>query len=234
MSDVMIAIVAALCGFAAGVAVDRTVARQAPEPRVAGRSRRAARAALFTASGGAFGIIAFLSARTAGFGMAAPGELPVAFTLSTSALLLVAATSIALTVIDVRTHRLPNAIVLPALGATTALLAASCLFGAPWSAFVRAVTAGIVLFLFFAALRFVGRGAMGGGDVKFAALVGLVLGWGGWSAVLAGVLAAFLLGGLVGLALILARRADRTTRIPFGPFLAAGTWVGTIAEGATL
>jgi leader peptidase (prepilin peptidase)/N-methyltransferase len=150
--------------------------------------------------------------------------------LAAAAFVAAAVVGVILTIVDLRTHRLPNALVLPALAVTLALFAASCAAGAPWSAFVRAVTAGAVLFAFFLLLRIVGRGAMGGGDVKLAALVGVLLGWVGWSAVVVGLAAAFLLGGLVGTVLLLTRRASRSTRIPFGPFLVAGTWIGVLSE----
>jgi len=234
MAELLLVALAALLGLAAGVPIHRAIARESPGSGPTARTGAAARIAVMSAASGVFALVTLLSARSAGFGMTPPRELPVAFALSTAALLLVAAASIALTVIDIRTHRLPNAIVLPTLGATVGVLAASCLFGAPWQGFARSVTVAAALFMIFAALRVIGRGAMGGGDVKLAALVGVVLGWAGWSAVLAGVLAAFVLGGLVGSALILARRATRSTRMPFGPFLAAGTWVGAAAGAAPL
>lgn len=154
-----------------------------------------------------------------------------AVVLVAAAYLGAAVVGVVLAVVDLRTHRLPNAIVLPALAVTVALLAASCLLGAPWRALLRALTAGAVLFVLFLLLRMLGGGAMGGGDVKLAALVGVLLGWAGWSAVVLGVLAAFLLGGVVAVALLVTRRASRSTRIPFGPFLVAGTWIGVLAEG---
>ncbi|WP_294981056.1 A24 family peptidase [uncultured Microbacterium sp.] len=150
--------------------------------------------------------------------------------LAASAYLVAAVAGVVLTVVDVRTHRLPNRIVLPALIVTIALLAASCAFGAPWAALVRALGAGTALFVFFVLLRVAGRGAIGGGDVKLAALVGVLLGWVGWSAVLLGVVAAFLAAGVVAIVLLAARRATSSTRIPFGPFLVIGTWIGVLAD----
>lgn len=150
--------------------------------------------------------------------------------LAVSAYLVAAVAGAILTVIDVRTHRLPNRIVVPALIVTIALLTASCAFGAPWAALVRALGAGAALFFFFVVLRVAGRGAIGGGDVKLAALVGVVLGWVGWSAVLLGVVVAFLVGGVVAVVLLATRRATGATRIPFGPFLVIGAWVGALAD----
>jgi leader peptidase (prepilin peptidase)/N-methyltransferase len=83
-------------------------------------------------------------------------------------------------------------------------------------------------------------GGMGFGDVKLAGLLGLYLGWLGWSPVLVGAFAGFLLGGVVGALLLATRRADRKTAIPFGPYMLAGallavfvaspvaTWYGSL------
>jgi len=70
---------------------------------------------------------------------------------------------------------------------------------------------------------------MGGGDVKLAPLLGFYLGWLGWSSVLVGAFAGFLLGGVTGAALMSARVATRKSRIPFGPFMLAGVFLAVFA-----
>ncbi|HAY22670.1 MAG TPA: prepilin peptidase, partial [Desulfobacterales bacterium] len=61
---------------------------------------------------------------------------------------------------------------------------------------------------------------MGGGDVKLAAMMGAFL---GWKAMLFALFAAFLLGSMSGLVLIvLGRVKARRAVVPFGPFLALG------------
>jgi leader peptidase (prepilin peptidase)/N-methyltransferase len=45
---------------------------------------------------------------------------------------------------------------------------------------------------------------------------------------LVGAFAAFLLGGLFSLALLVARKVDRKSGIPFGPWMLAGAWTGII------
>jgi len=66
------------------------------------------------------------------------------------------------------------------------------------------------------------------GDVKLAGVVGLFLGFSGWASLAVGTLAGFVLGGVVGVALIAAQRAGRNTGIPFGPWMLAGAWVGIL------
>jgi leader peptidase (prepilin peptidase)/N-methyltransferase len=63
------------------------------------------------------------------------------------------------------------------------------------------------------------REAMGLGDVKFMGLVGAFLGWKG---VLFTIFAGSILGSVVALILILARRREWAQRVPFGPYLAGG------------
>ena len=65
--------------------------------------------------------------------------------------------------------------------------------------------------------------AMGFGDVKLAALIGLIVGPSGWWVTL---FAAVLAGSVVGLAL---RMMGGTRLVPFGPFLAFGAWLTVLA-----
>jgi leader peptidase (prepilin peptidase) / N-methyltransferase len=90
----------------------------------------------------------------------------------------------------------------------------------------RALAAlGAGAFLLAAAL--IRPGAMGLGDVKLAAVLGLYLGRG----VIAALLIAFVSGSLFGLALI-ARHgwAARSRTIPFAPFLSLGALVALVAK----
>jgi len=147
-----------------------------------------------------------------------------------------AAVSIALTLIDLDTKRLPNVIVLPSIAVGIALLGIAAAVGAStgsatnWGTFLRALAGAAILYAFYYVVRVVSPRGMGGGDVKLAALVGLYLGWCGWATLVVGAFAAFVFGGVFGIGLILLRRAKRKTAIPFGPWMIAGAWAG-IAVG---
>jgi leader peptidase (prepilin peptidase)/N-methyltransferase len=65
---------------------------------------------------------------------------------------------------------------------------------------------------------------MGLGDVKLAALIGLVLGALGWGYLLVGALLAMLTGGVAGVVALAMGKSRRDT-LPFGPFLALGAAV---------
>lgn len=147
-------------------------------------------------------------------------------------LLYLAAVSIALALIDIDTHRLPNAIVLPSYPMVLALLAlASANPGgaSDWAALLRSVIGGAALFGVYLLIVLVYPSGMGFGDVKLAGVLGLVLGWIGWGALVVGWFAAFLVGGVFGIALIVVGRAGRKTAIPFGPWMLLGAWIGIIA-----
>lgn len=133
-----------------------------------------------------------------------------------------------LVVVDARTHRLPNRIVLPTLACLVVLAGIDALGTGQSRDLVRAVLGMLILGGFYAVLRGISRAGMGGGDVKLAAVIGLVLGWHGWTSLAIGAASAFALGALYALVLILLRRADGATRIAFGPWMIAGALLGIV------
>jgi leader peptidase (prepilin peptidase)/N-methyltransferase len=132
------------------------------------------------------------------------------------------AMGIALALIDLETRRLPNAIVLPSYPVLAVLLAASAWYQHDWWSLARAGIGGAALYSFFFALAFAAPAAMGFGDVKLAGLVGGVLAYLSWWTLVLGAFLGFLLGAVVGVALMLAGRAGRKTALPFGPYMIAG------------
>ncbi|MFK4760155.1 prepilin peptidase [Microbacterium sp. ZW T5_45] len=131
-----------------------------------------------------------------------------------------------LVIVDARTHRLPNRIVLPTLAGTVLLAVIDAVCTGSDAALFRAGGGLLILGGFYLVLRLLSRSGMGGGDVKLAALIGLVLGWHGWTSLAVGAASAFVLGALYALTLILLRRADGSTRIAFGPWMILGAVLG--------
>jgi leader peptidase (prepilin peptidase)/N-methyltransferase len=177
--------------------------------------------ALLGADGGAMPVLSTLPALPTLPGLPALPVLP--------ALLYLAAISIALALIDIDTHTLPNSIVLPAYLVSAALLAAASLASGDWGDLLRAGIGGAALFAFYLVLVLIYPRGMGLGDVKLAGVLGAHLGYLGWDALAVGAFAAFVLGGLFAIALIITRRVTRSGGIPFGPWMLAGAWVGIIA-----
>ncbi|WP_431245479.1 prepilin peptidase [Leifsonia xyli] len=163
----------------------------------------------------------------------APGRPLAATLLELLAWLWLAAVTVALAFIDIETHRLPDRIVLPTAVAITVLLTATAAVDGDWARLGQAAIGGAALGGFYLLLAVIRPDAMGLGDVKLAGVLGLALGWAGWAQLAVGAFAAFVLGGLVSLALLLAKRVDRKGGIPFGPWMLLGAWVG-IFFGAPL
>ena len=63
---------------------------------------------------------------------------------------------------------------------------------------------------------------IGGGDIRLGALMGIILGW--QNTILA-LFLAYLIGAIVGLGLIIAKKKNRDSAVPFGTFLVIGTFV---------
>ena len=142
--------------------------------------------------------------------------------------LVLAGAGVALSMIDIDHHRLPDAIVVPLYPVTVVGLVVAGLLGSSWPWLAALEGAGVWLLLIGGLwLISAGRG-MGFGDVKVAPILGATLGWLSLGTSLVGLLAAFVLGGVVGLVLMLGRRAGRGTKIPFGPYLFAGALVGML------
>ncbi|QEO09228.1 prepilin peptidase [Protaetiibacter larvae] len=157
----------------------------------------------------------------------------VASGLVLAAFLYLAAISISLAAIDLETLRLPNAIVLPAYLVGGVLLVAAAVLTSAWA---QLATAGLGLLIMggvYAIPALIRPNAIGGGDVKLAGVLGLFLGWLGWSALGVGIVAGFILGGLFGVALIVAGKG-RSARVAFGPWMLAGAWIGVFAGEALL
>jgi leader peptidase (prepilin peptidase)/N-methyltransferase len=148
--------------------------------------------------------------------------------------LLLAPIAVLLATIDVTVHRLPDVVTLPLAASAPILLGAAALLpgasGSWGTALLGSLTLGACSFVLF----LLNPKGLGFGDVKLTPTLGAVLGWYGWKLLLIGTFAGYLFGALYSIALILTRRADRTTAIPFGPFLIAGTFTGVLLGSLTL
>lgn len=147
---------------------------------------------------------------------------PPAFWLVALACAYLAVIAVWLSVVDIRSHRLPNRIIFPSYAIAGGLLLAALLAAGDPGGALRTVLAGAALGAFYLVLRIIHPPGMGLGDVKLAVLLGLYLGLLGWEHLLYGTLAAFLLGGLWGVGLILSQRGSGRTQIAFGPFMLVG------------
>ncbi len=127
---------------------------------------------------------------------------------------------LALTFTDLERRLIPNRVVYPCL-----LLAAALSWAWPDRSVAQIFAGGLVGLAITLLLFVVGRGAFGFGDVKMAALMGLVV---GLPNVLAGIFISAFAAGAVVAPLLLLRILHRRDYIPYGPFLALGAVVALL------
>jgi len=151
------------------------------------------------------------------------------FDIEAACALLITWFLLALTFIDLDHQLLPDSLTLPLLWA--GLLASLSGWTSPQhnlpvdpiSAIGGAALGYASLWAVYHLFRLAtGKEGMGYGDFKLLAALGA---WLGWRMLLPIVLLAALVGAVAGVALIVARRHQRGTPIPFGPFLAAAGWI---------
>jgi leader peptidase (prepilin peptidase) / N-methyltransferase len=136
---------------------------------------------------------------------------------------------IALTGIDIDHQLLPDNITLPLMwaGLLAAVfigpIAGAALPASARDAIIGAACGYVSLWLVFHAFRLVtGKEGMGYGDFKLFAALGA---WLGWKLLPLVILLSAATGALLGISLILLRGKDRSTPMPFGPYLAAAGWL---------
>ncbi|MBI3983803.1 prepilin peptidase [Candidatus Microgenomates bacterium] len=133
---------------------------------------------------------------------------------------------IILAVYDLRWMILPNAVIYPLIVLAVVHLGLRVAMTGSGEIISSNLLAAAVAGLFFYSLYVVGRGRwMGGGDVKLALLMGLLLGSG---RTLVAMFIGFNVAALVSLILMAARRLKRQDLIPFGPFLIGATIVSML------
>jgi leader peptidase (prepilin peptidase)/N-methyltransferase len=130
-----------------------------------------------------------------------------------------------LTVIDLKTQRLPREVTytVMALGAPLLVIAA-LIENEPRRIYMALIGAAISLAV-MGALYIASRGGLGDGDVRLSPLLGMYLGWLNPGLALVGLFYGFILGAVIGVAMMIIGKAGRRTQLPFGPFLAAGSIV---------
>ncbi|MFB6904555.1 prepilin peptidase [Streptomyces bacillaris] len=145
--------------------------------------------------------------------------------------LLLAPVAVLLATVDRRVHRLPDPLTLPLAAATVLVLGGAALLPGHAGSWTSGLLGGAALGGFYLLLFLINPNGMGFGDVKLALALGVALGWYGWAVLFLGGFAGFLFGAAYGLGLVLLRRAERRTGIPFGPFMIAGALTGVLLGG---
>jgi leader peptidase (prepilin peptidase) / N-methyltransferase len=131
-------------------------------------------------------------------------------------------------VTDLAEHRLPDKLTLPAIALTAVLLATASWHLDDFAALGRAAIAAAAVAVFFLALALIAR-QVGGGDIKLAALTGMLPGWFGSNHFVLASLSGLLFAAVTASVLIASRGISRSDPLPLGPFLLVGALLGVLA-----
>ncbi len=136
--------------------------------------------------------------------------------------LVLLATLVLVSEIDLEFRLIPNVIVLPS--AAVGLAAMIAIEPDRWYEWLGASLGSAAFLLVIALLyeRIRGMSGLGMGDVKLALCMGAYLGW----SVIPALFIGFVLGAVIGVVVMVRTKGDMKTAIPFGPFLAAGGVIG--------
>lgn len=136
--------------------------------------------------------------------------------------------TIALTLTDLDHKRIPNAILYPSTVVAVVLLGGGAALDGRLGDFGRALAGGAAYFFLFFLLALAARGGFGFGDVKLGFFLGLYLAFEAWGVLVTGIFLSFLLGGVVAIALLAARRRGRKDAVAFGPSMVGGAYIALI------
>ena len=124
--------------------------------------------------------------------------------------------------IDIGHKLLPDNITLPLLWLGI-LLSLFDVFVSLEDSVIGAMAGYLSLWSVFILFKLItGKEGMGHGDFKLLAVLGA---WMGWQPLFVVILTSSLVGATIGIAMILLKKTERGTQIPFGPYLAAAGWV---------
>jgi len=124
--------------------------------------------------------------------------------------------------IDLNEQIVPDVISLPGI-----VIGFILSFFVPYISYINsalgvAVGGGIILIIGLGGSVIFKKEAMGGGDVKLAAMIGAFL---GWRYIIISLFLGFFLGALAGIFLIMSKIKSREDVVPFGPFIVLGSFI---------
>lgn len=132
---------------------------------------------------------------------------------------------VAMSMIDIDHQLLPDSLVLPLLWLGL-ILNSFGLFVSLESALWGAVAGYLSLWSVYWLFKLVtGKEGMGYGDFKLLAMLGA---WGGWQVLPLTILLSSVVGAVLGTILLRVQRAESSTPIPFGPYLAIAGWIALL------
>jgi leader peptidase (prepilin peptidase) / N-methyltransferase len=126
---------------------------------------------------------------------------------------------LSLSIIDIRSHRLPNQVVAAMTLISLSVQAVIALTQSQLDRLTAAIATALVTTLVYLLLYICSRGSMGMGDVKFAFPLGLAIGWYNPEQWLPAIFITFCLAGLVALTGIALKRTSWKSALALGPYM---------------
>jgi leader peptidase (prepilin peptidase)/N-methyltransferase len=124
--------------------------------------------------------------------------------------------------IDAQTRRLPNKAIAVIAVLEVVGFSLAAIRGNAWDDWRRSLMVGAIAFVIALVMYVVSRGGLGEGDVKFAPVVWMPLGWLGWGAAFGGYLVTAMVAAVWAVVVAISQRKLRKVSIPLGPALALG------------
>jgi len=122
--------------------------------------------------------------------------------------------------IDMTTMEIPDVLVLALLP-----FAIGAIFAQPDISLISRAIGLLTISLPMLLLALIIKGAFGGGDIKFMAVIGVLL---GWQSTLLSFFVAVLIAGTYALVLIIGKKVKKGAKMPFGPYLCFGAMTAFI------
>lgn len=130
--------------------------------------------------------------------------------------------------VDARTRLLPTQLIAPSYVVIGILVALAGLVQGDLGAVEEAALGWLVMGGFYVVMWLVAPRSLGYGDVRLSGLLALCLGYLGWSQLVTGLYAGFLIAGVASAFLLVSRRINRRASIPFGPYMMVGALAGVL------
>ncbi len=130
--------------------------------------------------------------------------------------------------IDLEVRKIPNRLLISGLALSFGAMIMQILLAGQTHLLERFFIAMMASSGVLYAIALISRGGMGMGDVKMVGLLGAITGVLGYPYVFMMVLGSFAFGSMFGIMLILKKKANRKSAVPFGPFIGGGYLLGQL------
>jgi leader peptidase (prepilin peptidase)/N-methyltransferase len=130
-----------------------------------------------------------------------------------------------LSIIDLKSHRLPNRLVAWFTATQVFIMGNTSWITSDLARLTTALGIAVATMFVYLLLYLASRGSLGMGDVKFAFPLGLCVGWYLPNFWLTTIFVSFLLAGMVAFSGLVTKRMTRKSRLAFGPYMFLGTLI---------